>query len=88
VGLIRAELGKAGFSRISITTLEETSSAPPPRHAAIAYCQGTALRYEIEARDASLLDQVTDKAAEAIAARFGNGPVNAKIRGHVIEAAR
>ena len=88
VGLIRAELGKAGFSRISITTLEETSSAPSPRHAAIAYCQGTPLRYEIEARDASLLDQVTDKAAEAIAARFGNGPVNAKIRGHVIEAAR
>jgi ubiquinone/menaquinone biosynthesis C-methylase UbiE len=88
VDLIRDELGQAGFSQVSITTLEETSSAPSPRHPAIAYCQGTPLRNEIETRDASLLDHVTDRAAEAIAARFGNGPVAGKIRGHVVAAAR
>ena len=86
--LIRDELGKAGFSQVSITTLEETSSAPSPRHPAVAYCQGTPLRNEIETRDASLLDHVTDRATEAIAARFGNGPVAGKIRGHVVAAAR
>ncbi|MCH8989285.1 MAG: methyltransferase domain-containing protein [Chloroflexi bacterium] len=85
--LIRDELGKAGFSQIVITTLEETSSAPSPRHVAVAYCQGTPLRNEIENRDASLLGQVTDRAAEAIAARFGDGPVAGKIRAHIVAAA-
>jgi SAM-dependent methyltransferase len=88
VDLIRDELGKAGFSQVSITTLEETSSAPSPRHPAIAYCQGTPLRNEIEARDTSLLDHVTDRATEAIAARFGNGPVAGKIKGHIVAATR
>jgi ubiquinone/menaquinone biosynthesis C-methylase UbiE len=86
VELIREELGKAGFAEVSITTLEETSSAPSPRHPAIAYCQGTPLRNEIEARDASLLDHLTDRATEAIARRFGNGPVAGKIQGHVVVA--
>lgn len=86
--LIRVELGNAEFSQVSITTLEETSSAPSPRHAAVAYCQGTPLRNEIETRDASLLAHVTDRATEAIAARFGNGPVAGKIRGHIVEAVR
>ncbi|MCH8154589.1 MAG: methyltransferase domain-containing protein [Proteobacteria bacterium] len=55
VALIREELGNAGFSRISIATLEEASRAPSPRHPAVAYCQGTPLRNEIEARNAGLL---------------------------------
>jgi len=37
---------------------------------AVAYCQGTPLRNEIEERDASLLEHVTDCAANAIAERF------------------
>jgi len=86
--LIREELGKAGYSQVSITTLEETSSAPSPRHPAVAYCKGTPLRKEIETREASLLDHVIDRATEAIAARFGNGPVAGKIRGHIVAAAR
>ena len=53
---------------------------------AIAYCQGTPLRNEIEARDASLLDFVTDRAATAIASDHGNGPVAGKIQGHVVVA--
>ena len=88
VELVRDELSKAGFSQISIETLPETSPAPSPRHAAIAYCQGTPLCNEIEARDASLLEHVTDLASEAIAARFGNGQVSGKIRGHIVAAVR
>jgi ubiquinone/menaquinone biosynthesis C-methylase UbiE len=86
ISLIRDELSRAGFSRISVSTLEETSRAPSPRHPAVAYCQGTPLRNEIEARDASLLDFVTDRATEAIANRYGNGPVVGKLQGHVIVA--
>ena len=84
--LIRHEMGKAGFSKIAITTLEKTSYAPSPHHPAVAYCQGTPLRNEIETRDASILEYVTDLAAEAIAARFGHGPVAGKIRGHIVVA--
>jgi len=88
VELIRDELREAGFSHVAITTREGTSSAPSPRHPAVAYCQGTPLRNEIETRDASLLEHATDRAAEAIAARFGEGPVVGKIRGHVVVAMR
>jgi SAM-dependent methyltransferase len=88
VELIRDELDKAGFIQVSITTLEKTSSAPSPRHPAVAYCEGTPLRNEIETRDANLLGHITDRATEAIAARFGNGPVAGKIRGHIVAAAR
>ncbi len=88
LNLIRDELGKAGFSQVSTTTLEETSSASSPRVPAVAYCQGTPLRNEIETRDASLLVHVTERATEAIAARFGNGPVSGKIRGHIVAARR
>lgn len=86
LSLIRDELKKAGFSRIAISTLEHTSRAPSPRHAAIAYCQGTPLRNEIEARDPSLLEFVTECATEAIASRYGSGPVSGKIQGHVVVA--
>ena len=87
VDLIRDELAKAGFSQVSITTLEKTSIAASAHDAAFAYCQGTTLRNEIESRDATLLDHVTERAAEAIASRFGNGTVSGKIRAHIVEAA-
>jgi ubiquinone/menaquinone biosynthesis C-methylase UbiE len=85
---IEQELKQAGFPEVSIITLEATSQAPSPRHPAIAYCQGTPLRNEIEARDPNLVEHVTEKATEAIAARFGNGTVTGKIRGYVVTAVR
>ncbi len=84
--LVHQELQKAGFSQIFMETLERISAAPSPRHPAVAYCQGTPLRNEIEARDASLLDYVTEKASEAIAEHYGEGRIEAKIQGHVILA--
>ena len=66
--------------------MEEESVGTSPRHPAIAYCQGTPLKNEIESRDAASLERVTNAAAQAIAARFGDGEVRSKIRGHVIEA--
>lgn len=84
--LIRAELAEAGFGAVEYEALDAISSAPSPRHPAIAYCQGTPLRNEIEQRDASRLHEVTDVASVAIAERFGDGPVTARIRGFVISA--
>ncbi len=85
---IRLDLTKAGFSDISIDTVPEVSRAPSPRHPAVAYCQGTPLRNEIEARDAGLLEHVTGCAAKAIAERFGDGPVSAKIQAHIVTASK
>src|SRR5262245_29939792 len=85
-GLIRRELGEAGFSRVVIETKAEQSRASSPRLPAVAYCQGTVLRNEIEAREAGKLEAATDYAASAIAGRHGNGEVAAKIQAHVILA--
>ncbi|MDQ0586251.1 class I SAM-dependent methyltransferase [Variovorax paradoxus] len=87
VALIRGDLSRAGFTDIEIQTREKLSRSPSAREVAMAYCQGTPLRNEIEARDASLLQRATDRAAEAIASRHGEGPVAGKIQAHVIVAA-
>jgi ubiquinone/menaquinone biosynthesis C-methylase UbiE len=86
VEVIRSEIMAAGFADVSIDTVDATSGAPSPRHPAVAYCQGTPLRNEIEARDADLLETVTERATALIAERYGNGPVSAKIQGHVVVA--
>lgn len=84
--LIRRELTDAGFSRVTMETVTAQSRASSPRIPAIAYCQGTLLRTEIEARAPGKLDAATDYAAAAIEARHGGGEVAAKIQAHVILA--
>ena len=77
-------LGLAAAFVVMIITLAARSRAESFRIPAIAYCQGTPLRNEIEARDASRLGEATDIAAEAIAQRFGRGAVDGKIQAHII----
>jgi ubiquinone/menaquinone biosynthesis C-methylase UbiE len=83
---LRAELTAAGFAAISVVTLDDISKAASPRDPAVAYCQGTPLRNEIEARDPSRLEEATQKSTEAMTRRFGSGPVEGRIRAHVIMA--
>ena len=85
---IRADLNAAGFMDVSIDAVGETSKAASSRDVAIAYCQGTPLRNEIEARDAPRLEEATKLAADALARRFGNGAVEGRIRAIVITTAR
>ena len=84
--LIRSELEEAGFSRVVIETRAEQSRASSPRIPAVAYCQGTLLRNEIEAREAGKLESATNYVTSAIADRHGRGEVAAKIQAHVIVA--
>jgi ubiquinone/menaquinone biosynthesis C-methylase UbiE len=88
VAKLREELTMAGFASISIETIGDISRAPSPRDPAMAYCQGTPLRDEIEARDPSGLETATQACAQALALRFGHGPVEGRIRAHVITAIR
>jgi len=84
--LIRSDLAKAGFSNVTIETRTEESRGPSARLVAVAYCQGTPLRNEIEARGADKLEAATEHAATALARKHGNGEVAAKIQAHVIMA--
>ncbi len=84
--LIRRELEAAGFSRIAIETRPDLSRVAAPRDPAIAYCRGTLLRDEIEARAPGRLEDAVEHAAAAIAARHGAGALAAKIQAHVILA--
>lgn len=86
IALIRSDLAKAGFLDVTIETREAVSRAPSPLHAATAFCQGTPLRNEIEARGLDRLQAATDYAAAVIAQRHGSGEVAAKIQAHVILA--
>jgi SAM-dependent methyltransferase len=82
---IAQDLKAGGFSSSPhMRTVAARSQATSPRIPAIAYCQGTPLRSEIEARDRSRLDEATNIAAGAIARWFGPGPVDGKIQAHVI----
>ena len=83
---ISQELKAAGFANISIEAVDARSKAPSPRDPAIAYCQGTPLRSEIEARGAPGLEEATNRAAAAMARKFGTGAVDGRIRAFVISA--
>jgi SAM-dependent methyltransferase len=82
---IERDLADGGFTASpQISTVAARSRAESARVPAIAYCHGTPLRSEIEARDASRLGEVTDLATEAIARRFGRAAVDGKIQAHVV----
>ncbi|WP_423069518.1 class I SAM-dependent methyltransferase [Devosia sp. CN2-171] len=84
--VIRRELAEAGYTDVAIETKAEVSRADSPRIPAAAYCQGTLLRGEIEARAPGQLEAVTDVVAASIAKKHGDGAVAAKIQAHVILA--
>jgi hypothetical protein len=82
---ITADLARGGFDHLpEFTTLAARSRAASPGIPAVAYCQGTPLRSEIEARGPSSLVEATEIATEAIASRFGSNAVAGKIQAHVI----
>ena len=84
---LRRDLASGGFTaRAEVIILPARSLASSFRDPAIAYCQGTPLRNEIEARGAQALALATDAAAEAVAARFGRGAVEGKIQALVVRA--
>jgi SAM-dependent methyltransferase len=82
---IAGHLAAGGFTaKPAFDTVTARSKAGLPLDPAIGYVQGTPLRGEVEARDAAGLSKATDAAAAAIAAKFGNGPVDAKIQAIVV----
>ena len=67
--------------------MTDRSRARSARIPAVAFCQGTPLRNEIEARNAAMLGDATNAAERAIAKRFGAGEVDSRIQAHVVSIA-
>lgn len=86
INTIINDLTEAGFPQIETFTLTEESRASSADDPAIAYCQGTPLRNELEQREAGSLNKITKAAAADIRATYGDGPVSARIQGHVFVA--
>jgi SAM-dependent methyltransferase len=85
---IAHDVALAGFAQPPrIDTVTRRSRADSAREPAIAYCHGTPLRSEIEARDSGLAE-ATDVAATAIEKRFGSGMVDGKIQALVVTVER
>jgi SAM-dependent methyltransferase len=85
VAIVAADLARGGFTRSpTFIRLAALSRATSPSIPAIAFCQATPLRNELEARGASCLDDATATATAAITKRFGVATVEGKIQAHII----
>jgi ubiquinone/menaquinone biosynthesis C-methylase UbiE len=82
---IAQDLAAAGFGNTpTVESVAFTSRAASPGIAALAYCQCTPLRGEIEARDPGGLAAATRACETELARRFGNGPVEGRIEALVV----
>ncbi|MDM0023922.1 class I SAM-dependent methyltransferase [Variovorax saccharolyticus] len=83
--LIARDLAAGGFGASpEFETVTGRSRAATPMLPAIAYCQGTPLRNEIEARSPDGMAAATQACAQALEKRFGAGPVEGKIQAQVV----
>ncbi|MDB5551069.1 MAG: SAM-dependent methyltransferase [Rhizobium sp.] len=78
----------AGFSAVTLETVDHKSVANSALDAATAYCQGNPLRGEIEARAPGRLEDVTHHVARTLRHEFGEGAIDGRIRAHIITAIR
>jgi SAM-dependent methyltransferase len=89
LAVISGDLLRGGFNQPpEFATLSARSRALSASTPAMALCQGTPLRNEIEARDASRLDEATAVATSAIASRFGTGTVDGRLSAHIVVGER
>lgn len=82
---IEADLHAAGFDEISFETVVLPSRAPSAREAAIGMCEGSPLRAEIEARDATRLQAAVEAVARALE-RLSGPALDVEMSAHVFTA--
>ncbi|HEU4600582.1 MAG TPA: class I SAM-dependent methyltransferase, partial [Steroidobacteraceae bacterium] len=87
--VIQRDLRAAHFADDArFETVTKISRAESTRVVANALCQGTPLRNEIEARDASKLQEASQAAEQALVAQFGHGAIEGKIQAIVVSVTR
>jgi SAM-dependent methyltransferase len=82
--LIERDVAAGGFPRPEFATVAARSRAASASIPALAFCEGTPLRPEIEAHGTKALAMATDAVATAIAARFGAGAIDASMQALVV----
>jgi hypothetical protein len=80
VGKVRTDLAGAGFMEATVDTRKMSCHTPSARHPALGLIQGSPLGAEVAARDPTGLDKAVEAAAQAIAERFGPGPIEASMQ--------
>lgn len=82
---IRRDIAAGGFpAEPALTTVAARSKAASAHIAAVAYCQGTPLRSEIEAHGPEKLAAATGAAEAALVAKFGRSAVDGALQAHVV----
>jgi ubiquinone/menaquinone biosynthesis C-methylase UbiE len=82
---IAEHLRQGGFrSTPAFETVPATSRAESARIPAVAFCQGTPMRAELESRAVDALQRATDCCELALAQAFGTGPIEGRIQARVV----
>jgi len=79
VAKVQADLAAAGFASITAEDVIQSTRSGSPREAAISQCHGGLVRAAIDAHMPGRLDEITEAATAAIAARFGNGSIESPL---------
>lgn len=86
---IARDLAQGGFGEApEIVTVVARSPAASASIPALAYCHGTPLRGEIEARGSPGLAEATQAAADALVRQFGSGAIDGRIQAKVVTVRR
>jgi hypothetical protein len=88
VATVQADLAAPGFASITAEDLIQSTRSRSPREAAISQCHGGLVRAAIDAQMPDRLDEITEAAAAAIAARFGSGSIESPLHAILFTAAR
>lgn len=78
-GQIEDDLERAGLTAVKMTEVDAVSRTSAA-DAAVAVCQGTPLRSEIEDHPSMTIERATDCAEQALVDRFGPDPFEAPIK--------
>jgi len=88
VATVQADLAAAGFASITAEDVIQSTHTRSPREAAVSQCHGGLVRAAIDAQMPDQLDEITEAATAAIAARFGSGPVDSPLHAILFAAVR
>jgi ubiquinone/menaquinone biosynthesis C-methylase UbiE len=83
---IRAALAQAGFTDVQVETVNLETPAASAGDFATGMCAGSPLRAELEARAPRGLDAVVGQVRQALARRFGQGPIVGRGQALVVTA--
>jgi SAM-dependent methyltransferase len=83
---IKTELQRAGFAGIDIAVQPRRSEAPGSREVALAFTAGTPLASQLMERETASHAEIVDAVDEAIAGRYGSGPISAPMQAVQIAA--